>query len=164
MSRTHWPIVLKARINCLLACCIACITLILLPRGSYYPATSKLYLIWLQFFDHSSLSLGTKVTPYLFVHCQPWVEAPPALPDKPWFHCRRIPRDNGGYSRTRTSLFSCSLLERPIHATPVSRTQGGRGHLSPHRSFYFRTTYITYPPCEELPWCPLGDSNPRHPD
>jgi len=41
--------------------------------------------------------------------------------------------------------FSCSLLERPIHATPVSRTQGDSGHLSPHHSFYFRTTYITLP-------------------
>ena len=46
----------------------------------------------LRFFDHSSLSLGTKVNPCLFVHRQPWVEAPPALPDKPWFQRRRIPR------------------------------------------------------------------------
>ena len=46
----------------------------------------------LRFCDPSSLSLGTKVTPCLFVHRKPWVVAPPALPDKPWFQRRRIPR------------------------------------------------------------------------
>ena len=52
--------------------------------------------------------------------------------------------------------FSCSFRERPIHATPVSRTQGGRGHLSPHHSFYFRTTYITYRTVRSYPGPPSG--------
>ena len=55
----------------------------------------------LRFFDPSSLSLGTKVSPSLFVHRKPWEEAPPALPDKPWLQRRRTLRHGkGGGTRT----------------------------------------------------------------
>ena len=68
-----------------------------------------------RFFDPSSLSLGTKVTPCLFVHRKPWVVAPPALPDKPWFQRRRIPREP---FRQRSIL---KLLgQRPKQATFIT--------------------------------------------
>ena len=73
----------------------------------------------LRFFDPSSLSLGTKVNPCLFVHRQPWVEAPPALPDKPWFQRRRIPRANE-WVFTTSHLLSADSFGTAVGLEPIS--------------------------------------------
>lgn len=88
--------------------------------------------IFKRFFDHSSLSFGTKVNPSLFVHRKPWVEAPLALPNKPQLHRRRIPRPMvsrvsllSHITIKRSSAFLIALAARPRFERRLPQRVGG---------------------------------------
>lgn len=85
--------------------------------------------------------VSVKVTPYLFVHRKPWVEAPPALPDKPWFHSRRLLRHGrGGRTRTYGGL-QTSVLETGTIAAMRLPCIIFRGSEDPH----FKPCNLSHP-------------------
>lgn len=57
--------------------------------------------------------------------------------------------------------FSCSLLERPIHATPVSRTQRWQWAFISTPQFLLPYYLHYFAPPWGVPWCGVRDSNPQ---